>query len=103
MKRFTRTPRIRLDLDKAADYYEQESATLSLRFLTAFGHAVRLARTHPAVGSLRHGKSDESAELRYVITNGFPYLLFYKDETESIVLLRLLHMSRNIPAALRRR
>ena len=99
MKDFVSSPRIRLDLEKAADYYEEESAALSMRFLSAFGNAVRLARTYSAIGSRRHETSADQASLRYVITNGFPYLLFYKDDAERIVLLRLLHMSRNLPIA----
>lgn len=103
LKDFVRTQRIRLDLAKAADFYEEESASLSMRFLTAFGQAVRLARMHSAIGSLRHDSPDEKSGTRFVITDGFPYLLFYKDEGKRIVLLRLLHMSRNIAAAFHRR
>ncbi len=47
--------------------------------------------------------SNERVRLRFVITNGFPYLLFYQDESERIVLLRLLHMSRDISVVLGRR
>ncbi len=103
LKDFIRSPQIRLDLEKAADYYEEESATLSLRFLAAFGKAVRLARTHSSIGSRRHEISAHQMGLRYVITEGFPYLLFYKEGVERIVLLRLLHMSRNIAPAFRHR
>ncbi len=88
--------KLRPDLERAADYYEDLSGTLALQFLAAIGDAVRLLQRYPAIGSPRYGHSLAVSGLRFLPTETFPYLLIYREHLERIVLLRLLHKARDI-------
>ena len=102
MKRVYLGPRLGRDIDNAADFYEMESATLAMRFMAAFGDAVRLIRAHPKIGSPIYGVMRDFKDMRALSTNVFPYLLFYTEFRGRLILVRLLHMSRNLPIAFRR-
>ncbi len=103
MTRVVRSPRLREDIDKAVAFYELQSAELAMRFLTAFGDSVRLIRRHPAVGTPRYRLMLDIDGLRHVQTHAFPYLLFYRETADRLILARLLHASRDIAALLKRR
>lgn len=103
MKRVYLGPRLGRDIDKAADFYELESAALAMRFMAALGDAVRLLRALPKIGSPVFGLMLDSTGVRAVSTNAFPYLLFYTEFQGRLILVRLLHMSRNLPIAFRGR
>ena len=103
MTRIYRGPALRGDVDKAAEYYEQESGTLALKFLAAFGDAFRLLRQYPCAGSPRYGRMLGIHGLRCLPTDTFPYLLFYREQPGQLVLARLLHMSRDIEPLLESR
>ena len=102
MKRIYLGPKLGRDIAKATDFYEMESGELAMRFMSAIGGAVRLLRTHPRIGSPVYGVKLDLAGMRAIATREFPYLLFYTEFRERLILIRLLHMSRNIPTALRR-
>lgn len=103
MKRVYLGPRMGRDIDKAADFYELESAALAMRFMAALGDAVRLLREHPKIGSPIHAMMLDAKGVRAISTNAFPYLLFYTEFQGRLILVRLLHMSRNLAIAFRRR
>lgn len=103
MRRVYLGPRLGRDINRAADFYKSESAELSLTFLGAFGDAVRMLRAHPRIGSPLFGAKLSLSGIRAIATKTFPYLLFYTEVRERLVLVRLLHMSRNISAAFHRR
>lgn len=100
MTRIYRGPALRLDVEKAAEYYELESGTLALKFLAAFGDTFRLLRQYPSAGSPRYGQVLGISGLRCLPTAAFPYLLFYREQPGHVVLSRLLHMSRDIASLL---
>lgn len=97
MKRVCLGPRLGRDIEKAADFYEMESAALAIRFLGSIGDAVRLLRAHPRIGSPLYGFKLDLAGMRAITTLAFPYVLFYVEFRDRLILVRLLHMSRNIP------
>lgn len=100
MKRVYRGPLLWADVEKATEYYERESATLSLNFLAAYGNAYRLLRQYPSAGSPRYAQVLGISGLRCLQTPTFPYLLFYREQPGHLVLSRLLHMSREITSLL---
>ncbi len=100
MTRIYRGSALRLDVEKAAEYYELESGTLALKFLAAFGDAFRLLRQYPSAGSPRFGQVLGISGLRCLPTNTFPYLLFYREQPGHLVLSRLLPMSRDMESLL---
>lgn len=103
MRRVYLGPQLGRDIDRAADFYETTSAELAMRFLAAVGDSVRLLRAHPYIGSPLQGIRLDRAGIRTLITHAFPYMLFYTEIQERLILVRLLHMSRDIPAAFLRR
>ncbi len=92
--------KLRPDLERVADHYEDLSGTLALQFLTSIGDAVRLLQRYPAIGSPRYGRRLEIQGLRFLPTKDFPYLLIYREHLERIVLLRVVHMARDIESVL---
>jgi plasmid stabilization system protein ParE len=103
MKHIYLGPRLGRDIEKAADYYEMESAALAMRFMGALGDAVRLLRAHPRIGSPLIGAGLGIPNIRAITPHAFPYLLFYTEYRGRLILIRLLHMSRNLAIAFRRR
>lgn len=101
MKRIRRARRFSRDVDEAADFYELQSAALAMKFLTAFGDAVRRLREFPSIGSPRYQHMLDMPGLRCVRTDTFPYLLFYREHGGRLILARLLHNSRDITSHLR--
>ncbi len=92
--------KLRPDLERVADYYEELSGTLALQFMASIGDAVRLLQHYPAIGSPRYGHSLGVGGLRFLPTRNFPYLLIYREHLERIVLLRLVHMARDVESVL---
>lgn len=102
MKRIRKARRLSRDVDEAADFYELQSATLAMKFLTAFGDAVRRLRGFPSIGSPRYRDMLDVPGLRCIQTDTFPYLLFYREQGGQLILARLLHNSRDIASILKR-
>lgn len=71
----------------------------------AFAASLRRARDHitafPESGSLRFATITGLDGLRFWPLAGFPYLLFYRIEAGTPVVLAILHTARDIPAGLR--
>jgi len=88
------------DIDGATEYLLAESgagpAGELLRELEA-GFA-RIG-AQPRIGSPRYARLLRG--LRFWKVNRFPYLVFYVDQPDHIDVLRVLHASRDLPAALR--
>lgn len=79
-----------LDLGSAIEYYMNISPTVAARFLTAFGRAVRLIEKYPLIG--RKLPND----VRQVVVSKFDYLVYYRIENNSeIVVHAVLHGRRD--------
>ena len=59
------------------------------------------SKANPATGSLRYGDQSGLPGLRFWPIRRFPHLVFYVEQADRVDVLRVLHGSRDIPAALR--
>ncbi|MFJ6324236.1 MULTISPECIES: type II toxin-antitoxin system RelE/ParE family toxin [unclassified Rhizobium] len=86
------------DVEAAVDYYMQESgAELALGFIDALEVAYDLIARHPQAGSPRFGYELGLPELRSVSLQRYPYVVFYRDQTDYVDVWRVLHGKRDIP------
>ena len=96
MKGIRKARRLSRDVDEAADFCESQSSALAVKFMSAFGDAVKLLREFPSIGSPRYRPMVDMPGLRCIQTDTFPYLLFYREQCGRLILARLLHNSRDI-------
>ena len=87
------------DLERVRDHLIQTAGVeVALRFLDAFERCIGLLAEFPKGGAswdfVGHG-------IRRWNVHGFPYGLFYRNEGDRVVILRILHSARDIPATLR--
>lgn len=94
----------RIDLEKAADYYADEvGETVAGQFVDDYLAALEHIAAHPASGAPRYSETLALPGLRFWTLNRFPYLLFYKEESDHIEVWRILHSHRDIAEELRPR
>lgn len=96
-------PRARQDLiDQAAYLAEHASETVAERFLDAVEKTATSLAAMPRKGRIWNSLREESErELRVWKVDGFPkILIFYRPETSSISVVRVLHGSRDLPPLL---
>lgn len=90
-------PRANLDLANTALYLASHSAPNALRFVDAVQKATALLESHPFAGatvaSLCYGDSEYR---RWAIPKFRKYLLIYRATPHEVVIVRLLHGSRQL-------
>lgn len=92
----------RRDVEAIARFYAREAGSdVALGFTAAFRSAVDLLRTFPESGSTRFAAVTGIENLRALPLKGYPYLIFYRFDGTTVLILRILHTSRDIPASLR--
>lgn len=69
-------------------------------FLDALEKAVAHIQRTPGSGSPRYAQELGLSGLRFWALNKFPFSLFYVEQAEHLWVIRLVHMSRDIPASL---
>lgn len=90
------------DIDEAVEYYLGQSAVqAALGFIDALEQAFGHLGRHPASGSPRYAHELDLPGLRCWPLTGYPYLLFYVEQSNHIDLWRVLHGQRDIPAWMR--
>lgn len=90
------------DLRAAAQYLVGEGGkALARRFTAAVRDGVARIADNPAIGALRYALPAGVPGLRAWPLRDFPYLIFYRDLSNRIEVLRILHAHRDIPALLR--
>ena len=91
----------RIDIEVAADHYEQEAGQdVALRFADAVEAAFRVIGERPGTGSSLWAERLGIAGLRSRAVARFPYLIFYSEHEEHVEVWRVLHARRDIPATL---
>ena len=94
----------RVDIEAAADYYEDEAgADVAHRFLAGVRASFRAIKERPGTGSPRFAYPLDLGDLRSRPVAGFPYLIFYTEQATHIEVWRVLHARSDIPARLQER
>ena len=70
-------------------YYNKAQPGLGLRFIAAVENATNRAQTFPLAGS------PSVARTRRVVLKGFPFSIFYRPESNGIVIFAVSHQSRS--------
>lgn len=101
IRRVIRRRRARLDIEEAAFWYALEADMMTAeRFVAAVETGMRHIARHPATGSLRYVEYGAQIELRFWPLPGFPWLIFYHADGETVNVLRVLHAERDLPRRL---
>ena len=95
-----RSAQARLDIEAALDYYALEAPHMVTSFVDALERAVVHIQRSPGTGSPRDAIELDFPGLRFWTLNKFPYGLFYLEQVDHLLVIRLVHMSRDIPASL---
>ena len=88
------------DIDRAIEHGSTEYPLRVGALIDAFEATFRRAGRQPAAGSPRYAHELQIEGLRTLATPKFPYLVFYVDTPKAVVILRVLHQKRDIPARL---
>ena len=98
MKRAVFRPDAEADFAHATEYYEREQLRLGTKFSDAFQAVTRRLVEMPGLGSNRYAHIVSG--LRMLAFRSFPYGIFYFEREKHVEFVRLLHSSRDLPAAL---
>ena len=79
----------RAEFDAAALRYDMQRPGLGAQFVSEVSRAVDLAAAHPERFSIKH------SDIRCVPARRFPYSVFYRVESERIVVLAVFHARRD--------
>ena len=95
-------PRAQKDVRNIVAYYEREAgAQIAIDFIESLESVIGFLDRNPDSGSLRWQHLSGAEGLRSWPLKGFPHLVFYVARKDRIMILRVLHTSRDIPASLR--
>lgn len=85
------------DLAEARAYYRKEAPHMVGAFAVAVDSEFLHLRRNPSTGSPRYGLQIGFTGLRSWTVKKFPYVIFYVQEADSIVVIRVLHQAADIP------
>ncbi|HTR16258.1 MAG TPA: type II toxin-antitoxin system RelE/ParE family toxin [Acetobacteraceae bacterium] len=91
-------PRAQRELLQAALWIAEENPETAEALLTAALRAAEMVQAKPLLGRVRPDLAPE--RYRFWSLRGFPYLLVYDAESDPPVILRFVHMARDLPEAL---
>ena len=100
MKPALRSPQARADIEDALDYYQLQAPHLPSSFLDSLEKAVTHIQRAPGTGSPRYAQELGLSGLRFWGLKKFPFSLFYVEQPDHLWVIRLIHMSRDVPASL---
>ena len=100
MKKAVRSALARSDIQVALDFYVQEAPHVAYAFIDALEKAVAQIERQPALGSPRYALELGIPKLRHWRLSRFPYAIFYLEQSAQVSVIRLVHLSRDIPASL---
>ena len=101
MKPAIRSALAQADVEAALDYFCSEAAHAAVGFTDALEQATARIHRHPRTGSPRYAHELNLAQLRYWPLTRYPYALFYIEHDDHVHVVRVVHMSRDIPVTLR--
>lgn len=100
-KQVIRSAQAQLDVQEALTYYQLEAPHAVDAFVNSLERAVAHIQRAPGTGSPRYAFELDIPGLRFWLLNKFPYGLFYFEQDDQLLVTRLVHMARDIPASLR--
>jgi toxin ParE1/3/4 len=101
MKPIRIRPRANTEIDALADFIACDSIDAAMRFLDAVQKSFDLISDQPGMGTKRYAYLPMLEGLRMLPVYDFEkHLVFYIERPSYIDVLRFLHVSRDIPAAL---
>jgi toxin ParE1/3/4 len=94
-------PIAKADIRSATQYCRREaSASIALRFAAEVRSALDLIAHYPGAGTERYGQDADWPELRCLVLETFPFLIFYIEQSHRVRVVRVLHGRRDIPSLL---
>jgi len=78
------------EADEAIEWYEEREVGLGTRFREALEGIIVSIQTNPFAYPVVEGSA-----IRRAVVNGFPYIVVYSLEVETILILSVFHTSRN--------
>jgi len=101
MKPVSVRPRADTEIDALADFIAKDNPGAAFRFLDAVQETFDMIGEQPGIGSRRYAHLPMLEGLRmWPVTNFEKHLVFHIERPGYIDVLRVLHGSRNLPAAL---
>ena len=92
--KIVKLPQAFIDLVETADYLAEEDISVSDRFFDAFELTLEDLRRSPKIGIVRKFKNH--IDIRMWFVRDFKKsLIFYTENTEEIVILRIIHSARD--------
>jgi plasmid stabilization system protein ParE len=88
-RRFTVRPLAEADLEDAARWYEHERVGLAERFLNDVDRTFARIRERPLQFPTVSG------DIRRALLHTFPYAVYFRASDEMVVVLAVLHLTRN--------
>lgn len=89
------------DIDEAVGHYVAEAgADVAERFAAALADAFDLLGRNPGLGSQRYASLLNLPGLRAWPMRPWPQVVFYLEREQQVVVVRVLHGARDIPATL---
>lgn len=87
------------DVEQALDAYLQEAGEeTALRFIDALERTYRNISERPRAGSSRFAHELDLPGLRVWSLRKFPYIVFYRVQSDHVDVWRVLHQKRDVPA-----
>jgi toxin ParE1/3/4 len=95
------SPRADIDIDDIFDFLRGKDPRVAIRFFNECKAAIALIPSFPEAGGRLLLDGNQELEFRYVRPKGFDwYLIFYRLSEMTIEVVRVLHASRDLAAAL---
>ena len=88
------------DIQAALEFYIAEAPHVAEGFVAALEKATAQIERQPGIGSPRYAHELDIPLLRHWSLSRFPYGLFYLEHDDHLTVVRVLHMSRDLPASL---
>ncbi|HWB00241.1 MAG TPA: type II toxin-antitoxin system RelE/ParE family toxin [Pirellulales bacterium] len=101
MKHVVVRARALADLESLAAFFHATSDELAARFLDAANRTFDFLLNHPQLGRRSNLAHHRLTNIRIWHVDGFPnHLVFYEPKNDTIEIVRVLHGSRDLDAAL---
>ena len=84
-------PEALADIEEAASWYEEHEAGLGTDFVKTVLESIDSLLVNPLVHQLR----DRRRNVRWILTNRFPYKIVYQSRDQCVTVVAVLHTARH--------